>query len=216
VRAVDAIQLYLSEKSRILSSFPVASVERAVEMLMATYERGGVVYAMANGGNAGTLDHLYCDFKHHPFVSEGKSEQLPAGVKRLAYVNLCSSPAELTGLVNDLGAEEMYAGALAPFVTSRDLVMAYSGSGNSPNVVRALEVAIAAGANTFAMTKGDGGRCRELAEVCLVVPGSSSFPGQTGKNDNNFHFEDAMLSVNHILVGLLKDRVAAAADRVPV
>ena len=63
----------------------------------------------------------------------------------------------------------------------------------------------------FAMTKGDGGRCRELADVCLVVPGTSTFPGQTGKNDNNFHFEDAMLAVNHMLVGLLKARVTAAA-----
>jgi D-sedoheptulose 7-phosphate isomerase len=59
------------------------------------------------------------------------------------------------------------------------------------------------------MTKGDGGRCRELAEVCLVVPGTSRFPGQVGKNDNNFHFEDLILSVNHMLVGLLKQRVAA-------
>ena len=102
----------------------------------------------------------------------------------------------------------MYAGALAPFVTSEDLVMAYSGSGNSANVVKALEVANEAGSNTFAMTKGNGGKCKELANVCLVVPGTSRFPGQTGKNDNNFHFEDAVLYVNSILVGLLKEKIA--------
>lgn len=128
-------------------------------------------------------------------------------MKRLHFVNLCGSAAELSGLVNDLGPENMYRASVKPFVTSRDFVMAYSGSGNSPNVVAALEVASKAGARTFAMTKGDGGRCRELADVCLVVPGTSRFPGQTGKNDNNFHFEDAMLSVNHMLVGLLKQRV---------
>lgn len=208
----ETIGLYLTEKRRILDAFPVAVLERAAEMLFATYDRGGTVYAMANGGNAGTLDHFYCDFKHHPFVTEDKTRPLPAGVRRLSFVNLCGSAAELTGLVNDIGFEDMFAAALAPVVTSKDLVMAYSGSGNSANVTKALEVAAAAGAGTFAMTKGDGGRCKDLAEVCLVVPGTSRFPGQVGKNDNNFHFEDLMLSVNHILVGLLKERVAAAAS----
>lgn len=205
----ETIELYLAEKRRIVEEFPVAVLERAAAMLFETYDEGGTVYAMANGGNAGTLDHFYCDFKHHPFVTEDKTRPLPPDVKRLSFVNLCSSAAELTGLVNDIGAEDMFAASLAPFVTAKDLVMAYSGSGNSANVTKALRVAVEAGARTFAMTKGDGGRCRELAEVCLVVPGTSRFPGQVGKNDNNFHFEDLMLSVNHMLVGLLKERVAA-------
>jgi D-sedoheptulose 7-phosphate isomerase len=204
----ETIELYLAEKRRILEAFPVADVERAAALLFETYDEGGTVYAMANGGNAGTLDHFYCDFRHHPFVTEDKTRQLPADVPRLKFVNLCSSAAELTGLVNDIGAEDMFAAALAPVVRAGDLVMAYSGSGNSVNVIKALEAAVDTGARTFAMTKGDGGKCRELAQVCLVVPGTSRFPGQVGRNDNNFHFEDLMLSVNHMLVGLLKQRVA--------
>jgi len=207
----DQVRLYLDEKRRILEEFPVAPVADAAAMLFEVYDAGGTVYAMGNGGNAGTLDHAFCDFTHHPFVSEDKSRPIPDTVPRLRFVNLSSSAAQLTGLVNDLGPERMYAAALAPVVTDRDLVMAYSGSGNSPNVVRALEVAVAAGARTFAMTKGSGGACATLAGVCLIVPGTSRFPGQTGPNDNNFHFEDAMLAVNHMLVGLLKARVAQRA-----
>jgi D-sedoheptulose 7-phosphate isomerase len=211
VSTSELIQRYLEEQREVMARFPVADLERAAQLLFDTYDAGGTVYGMANGGNAGTLDHFLCDFKHHPFVSEDKTRPLPPHVPRLRFVNLCGSPAELTGLVNDLGAGQMFADSLAPFVTSDDLVIAFSGGGNSVNVVRALEVARAAGAHTFAMTKGDGGCCRELADVCLVVPGTSTFPGQTDKNDNNFHFEDMVLSVNHILVGLLKDRVAGAA-----
>jgi D-sedoheptulose 7-phosphate isomerase len=209
VTPADAIALYLQEQRRIVDEFPADVVGLVAEQLFATYDAGGTVYALANGGNAGTLDHCYCDFTHHPFVSEDKHSVL-AGVRRLRFVNLSASPAELSGLVNDLGAAEMYAAALDPGLGPDDLVMAYSGSGNSANVVRALEVAVAASAKTFAMSKGTGGRCRDLADVCLVVPGSSRFPGQTGANDNNFHFEDAMLSVNHMLVGLLKQWVAAS------
>lgn len=204
----DTIKLYLAEKRRIVDEIPVPVLERAAAMLFDTYDEGGTVYAMANGGNAGTLDHFYCDFKHHPFVTEDKTRPLPPDVERLSFVNLCASAAELTGLVNDIGADEMFAAALAPVVTPKDMVMAFSGSGSSANVTKGLEVAVKAGARTFAMTKGDGGMCKKLADVCLVVPGTSRFPGQTGKNDNNFHFEDFMLSVNHMLVGLLKQRVA--------
>ena len=204
------VELYLREQREIMARFPVAELNRAVEMLFETYDCGGTVFGMANGGNAGTLDHFLSDFKHHPFVSEDKTKPLPASVPRLRFVNLCGSPSELTGLANDLGEDNVFAGSLAPFLSDNDMVMAFSGSGNSANVIRALEAANAAGARTFAMTKGDGGRCRALAQVCVVVPGTSSFPGQTGRNDNNFHFEDMMLSVNHILVGLLKDRIATA------
>jgi D-sedoheptulose 7-phosphate isomerase len=204
-----AVRLYLAEQRAIAEAFPVEAVVTVADAVFATYDRGGTIFAVGNGGNAGTLDHAYCDFKHHPFVTEDKTRPVRGAARRLNFVNLSGSPAELTALVNDLGAEAMYAASLEPFVAEGDLLMAYSGSGNSPNVVRALEVASAAGARTFAMTRGTGGRCRELADICLVVPGSSSFPGQTGGNDNNFHFEDAVLSLNHMLVGLLKQRVAA-------
>lgn len=206
----DLVRLYLTEKSQICELFPVDVVVAAARQLLHTYDLGGTVYAMANGGNSGTLDHCYVDFRHHPFVDDGKSRPLPDAIRRCTFVNLAGSPAELTGTVNDLGAEDMFAAGLRGRVTERDFVMAYSGSGNSANVVAALRLAAGSGARTFAMTKGNGGRCRELADICLVVPGSSAFPGQTGANDNNFHFEDFMLSFNHMLVGLLRQHVQSS------
>lgn len=207
----DLISLYLDEKAAICRTFPVDVAVETADELIRTYERGGTVFAMANGGNSGTLDHCYVDFRHHPFVDDSKSRVVTGSVKRLSFVNLCGSPAELTGLVNDLGPEDMYAAGLLERVTERDFVMAYTGSGNSPNVLRALQVATAAGARTFAMTKGSGGKCKELADICLTIPGSSAYPGQTGPNDNNFHFEDFMLAFNHMLVGLLRRHVTHMA-----
>jgi D-sedoheptulose 7-phosphate isomerase len=209
----DLIRLYLKEKSQICAVFPVDVVVAAARQLFRTYDLGGTVYGMANGGNSGTLDHCYVDFRHHPFVDDTKSHPAADTVPRCTFVNLAGSPAELTGTVNDLGAEQMFAASLRGRVTERDFVMAYSGSGNSANVVTALKFAASRGAATFAMTKGSGGQCRELADICLIVPGTSAFPGQTGANDNNFHFEDFMLTFNHMLVGLLRQHVAAAVRR---
>lgn len=206
----DLVRLYLKEKSQICELFPVDVVAEAAQQLFRTYDLGGTVYGMANGGNSGTLDHCYADYRHHPFVDDTKSRPVPDTVPRCTFVNLAGSPSELTALVNDLGAEDMFAAGLRGRVTERDFVMAYSGSGNSANVVAALRLAAACGARTFAMTKGNGGRCRELADICLIIPGTSAFPGQTGPNDNNFHFEDFMLSFNHMLVGLLRQHVQAA------
>lgn len=201
------VDLYLKEKSQICAAFPGDVVVAAAEQLFRTYDLRGTVYGMANGGNSGTLDHCYADFRHHPFVDDTKSRTMADSIPRCTFVNLAGSPAELTALVNDLGAQDMFAAGLRGRVTERDFVMAYSGSGNSANVLAALKLAKARDARTFAMTKGSGGQCRELADICLTVPGTSAFPGQTGANDNNFHFEDFMLSFNHMLVGLLRQHV---------
>ena len=99
----EKIQLYLDEKKAIIAQFPVTELEQLILMVFEVFEKGGVIYLMGNGGNAGTMDHIYCDLKHHPFVSEDKTTPI-AIRKRLNVVNLCASPAELTGLVNDLGA----------------------------------------------------------------------------------------------------------------
>ena len=105
----DLINLYLSEKKSILNNYPVKDVVTATEMIFETYSNGGTIFSMGNGGNSGTVDHLYCDFKHHPFVSEDKSKPLNSSVKRLSFKSLCSSPSEITGLVNDLGQDMMFA-----------------------------------------------------------------------------------------------------------
>ena len=85
--------------------------------------------------------------------------------------------------------------------------MGFSGSGNSANVVNALQYAKENGGKTPAITTGSGGQCKEVADTCIVIPGDSEFPGQTGKNNNNFHFEDAVLTIGSIMVGLLKEKV---------
>ena len=202
------IEMYLKEKKEILENYPIHSVVEATELVFNTYEEGNTIFAMANGGNAGTVDHLYCDFKHHPFVSEDKSKSIGNNIKRLNFVNLCSSPAELTGLVNDFGVDEMYSSALRPLVRENDLVMGFSGSGNSKNIINAFEVAREKKAYTLSISKGNGGLARKIVDINIIIPGTSDFPGQTGPNDNNFHFEDEVLSINAMIVGLLKLKVS--------
>lgn len=201
------INIYLQEKINILNNYPIEKVSEAVELVFDAYKDEKTIFSMANGGNSGTLDHLYCDFTHHPFVSEDKHSAIDESIKRLNYVNLCSSPAELTGLVNDFGVEQMYVAALKPKIQEGDLVMGFSGSGNSKNIINAFNFANSKGAKTISISKGNGGKSNKIADVSILIPGTSEFPGQVGANDNNFHFEDEVLSINSMIVGLLKLKV---------
>lgn len=205
--ATELIDLYFSEQHAVHDSLDRTVIARLFELLIETYESGGTVYACANGGNAGTLDHFACDFKYHPFVDEDKSRASHPDRAPLRFVNLAGSASELTGLTNDRGFDGVFAHALEGRVEPKDLLLAFSGSGNSANVLAAIEVAAGAGARVFSMSKGSGGRSATLADLALIVPGSSTFPGQTGANDNNFHFEDLALSLNHVLVGLLRQHL---------
>ncbi len=201
------INIYLQEKINILNNYPIEKVSEAVKLVFDAYKDEKTIFSMANGGNSGTLDHLYCDFTHHPFVSEDKHSAIDESIKRLNYVNLCSSPAELTGLVNDFGVEQMYVAALKPKIREGDLVMGFSGSGNSKNIINAFNFANSKGAKTISISKGNGGESNKIADVSILIPGTSEFPGQVGANDNNFHFEDEVLSINSMIVGLLKLKV---------
>lgn len=201
------VNIYLDEKKEIINNYPIQEVVKATELIFRAYENENSIFAMANGGNAGTVDHLYCDYTHHPFVSEDKHSNINEDIKRLKFINLCSSPAELTGLVNDFGVDDMYAAALRPQLKQNDVVMGFSGSGNSKNIINAFKFAKDKQAIVISISKGSGGEAHKLADVSILIPGTSNFPGQIGANDNNFHFEDAVLSINSIIVGMLKLKV---------
>ena len=201
------VRLYLKEQIGVLMNFPVLPVVRFCELIIKAYDDGKTVYVAANGGGAAYCDNLFVDLYFHPFVSDDKSTPLPEGVPRMKAVNLTSSPAVLTGTMNDLGPNFIFAQQLEGHIQSGDLFVGFSGSGNSANIIETFNVAKKYGATTVGITRGTGGKTKEMADLCIVIPGTSTFPGQMGKNDNNFHFEDCLSSISHMAVGLLQKRV---------
>ena len=129
-------------------------------------------------------------------------------VKRLSAFDLTTSAENITGIMNDLGPDYIFSQQLLNAgIRQGDLVYGFSGSGNSKNVLEAFKVARRNGAKTISMTRGNGGKVKDLSDICLVVPGTSKFPGQIGGNDNNFHFEDACSYVAHMVAGIMRKRV---------
>ncbi|MBI4859921.1 MAG: SIS domain-containing protein [Candidatus Riflebacteria bacterium] len=206
------IRLYLDEKIGIARQFPVDEVVRLTQAVIRAYDNDGAVYIFANGGPAGAAEGFATDLKTHPFVAEDKTRT--TDLRRLTVHCLNESAGVITGVANDLGHDAIFVEQLknhlrGPERNRFDLVIGLSGSGNSRNVLEALRYAKSFGATTACVCGRGGGKAREVADLCVIVPGRSTFPGQTGANDNNFHIEDFQTSVSHMVTGLLKRRVWA-------
>jgi D-sedoheptulose 7-phosphate isomerase len=206
--AENRVKLYLEEKKRVLNSFPVENVVKFVDMVWDAYKNGKTIYACGNGGNAAYVANLITDLANHPFVSDDKGTAMLDGIPRLRAIDLCSSSASITGIMNDLGPQYIFAQQLInDRVGEGDVLVGITGSGNSKNVLEAFDVAKKYGARTVAWSRGNGGKAKELADLCIVIPGTSTFPGQVGGNDNNFHFEDSTSALAHITTGIMRERI---------
>jgi D-sedoheptulose 7-phosphate isomerase len=128
------------------------------EALRGCWAGGNTAYLCGNGGSAGNAIHLANDLLYGAGAGHGGGLKVEA---------LSANPAVLTCLANDLGYDEIYAQQLRVKAAPGDVLIVLSGSGNSPNVVKALEVGAERGMATFAILGFSGGRCKTLAEHAI-------------------------------------------------
>jgi D-sedoheptulose 7-phosphate isomerase len=203
----NQIESYKSESANIVSQLSSKEIYDFVEIVLAAYENESTIFACGNGGNASAVQNLVVDMNMHPFVSDDKGS---ANSSRNLFncVSLTSCTATITGISNDLGYEHIFSEQLRFQGRRNDVLFCITGSGNSSNVIKAAKYAKAAGMKVVTITRGVDSNCEAVSDVVIHVCGPDSvFPGQTGKNNNNFHFEDCISKVTHIAVGLLKQRV---------
>jgi D-sedoheptulose 7-phosphate isomerase len=188
VKAAD----YLGETRGVMARLDADLIDRISEQIWQAYEQERTVYLFGNGGSAALASHLACD------LAKGTAAN---GRRRMRAVSLNDNLALLTALANDLEYDEVFAEQLH-HIEPGDVALAISSSGNSPNVVRGLEVAQQAGATTVAITGFKGGRVKSLCDMCLVVP-----------SDNVQYIEDSHLSVMHAIFSAVRQRMLNSADR---
>ena len=202
----DLINLYKKESSSVFNSIPSVEIAKFVDMVFEVYENEGTIFAAGNGGNVASVQNLVVDLNMHPFVSEDKGKQtIPRN--KFKCVSLCSDQATITGVSNDLGYEHIFSEQLKYQGDDKDMFFGMSGSGNSGNVLEAMKVAKAKGMKTILVTRNKENKCNQYADLTISLEWTSEFPGQTGGNNNNFHFEDILSKITHISVGLLKEKV---------
>ena len=151
---------YLQRLQSCFSAEVLAAVETLAEELRQAWIDGRNVYICGNGGSAANAMHLANDF-HYGIGACGPGPSLPG----LRVEALPANAGIITCLANDIGYANIYSYQLQVKGQPGDLLIVLSGSGNSANVVKALETANALGMKTFAILAFSGGSCLELAQV---------------------------------------------------
>ncbi|MGA0303467.1 MAG: SIS domain-containing protein [Schleiferiaceae bacterium] len=154
-------QHYIDLVKSTLDALDPKALGALVEAFHTTYEKGGNIYTMGNGGSGASASHAAGDFL------KGASYGLD---KRFRMICLNDNLPSMMAIANDIGWESIFVEPLKNFLSPDDLVIGISGSGNSENVVNALEYANAQGATTVAMSGFKGGKISEIATINVHAP----------------------------------------------
>lgn len=188
---LDAKQ-YFDELQRVAANLPHDLINQIAEELLKANQSGRMVFLFGNGGSASLASHFACDL--------GKGTAYCNGGKRFRVLSLTDNIATLTAWANDSSYEDIFAEQLRNFVQPHDVALAISGSGNSKNVLNALQVAREDGATTIGVTGFAGGEMKSLCDICVVVP-----------SDNMQIIEDLHLSMAHSIFRIVSSRMAGLA-----
>jgi D-sedoheptulose 7-phosphate isomerase len=153
-------ELYRAELWKAIETIDLAKVSQAIEVLAEAREQGRCIFTCGNGGSASTASHFATD------MVKGASYRRD---KRFRIMSLVDSIPTLTAYSNDVSYECVFAQQLQNFAKPGDVVIAFSGSGNSPNVLRAIEYGNSIGCRTIALTGREGGQLGPLAQLNIQV-----------------------------------------------
>jgi D-sedoheptulose 7-phosphate isomerase len=180
---------YFQQYSEIVPILPYDAIEKATGELLRGYDNGRCVFLFGNGGSAALASHFACDLSKGTVLNGN-------GHKRFRVLALTDNLPLVTAWANDTSYDQVFAEQLRNFVSAGDVVFAISGSGNSPNVLHALMVSRDAGAFNIGLTGFQGGKMRDLCDVCIVIP-----------SENMQIIEDLHVSVAHAVFSVIRQRL---------
>jgi D-sedoheptulose 7-phosphate isomerase len=172
-------QQYRDKLLHTIQGIPLDQVAEAIRVLARAREEERGIFVCGNGGSAATASHFVCD------MVKGASFGRP---KRFRIQCLSDSMPTITAYSNDLSYDHVFVEQLRNFARPGDVLVAISGSGNSPNVLRAVEYANSIGCFTIGLSGRDGGRLASLSQLSIHVP-----------EPHMGRIEDAHLHVCHMI-----------------
>lgn len=179
---------YFELLSRTIRLLPVADIERVSRVLATAYYERRTVFTFGNGGSASLASHFVCD------LSKGTAN---GSSPRFRAVALTDNIPVMTAWANDSSYEDIFAEQLATFASPKDVAFAISGSGNSPNVIKALRLAKRSGMATVGITGFSGGRMAELCDARVIVP-----------SNNMQIIEDLHVAIAHALFTCVREMIS--------
>lgn len=191
---INCAETYFRGLTRTLQTLAHDGIDEIAQALLRAYQDRSSVFLFGNGGSAALASHLACDL--------GKGTAID-GCERFRVLSLTDNVALMTAWANDARYEDIFAEQLRNFIRPGDVAFAISGSGNSPNVLNGLRAARDAGGFNIGLAGYQGGRMKDLCDLCVVVP-----------SENMQVIEDLHLSISHCVFSLLHNEIAELAPAV--
>ncbi len=177
---------YRDQELRQWQALDLDTIDKIAKALEKAEKTGKQVFVMGNGGSAATASHIATDWSK---TAERQGKPL------LRCMSLNDNVPFMTAISNDLGYDAVFVRQLENLLNRNDVVVIISGSGNSPNVIKAAEFAQKKDATVIGMTGFSGGKLRKMADICLHI-----------ESDQYGVIEDLHMAVGSILAFYLKQR----------
>ena len=177
-----AIREYIDLEKEVISKLDVDAINDAMNLIMKAYEANKKIYIFGNGGSSATASHYQNDF------NKGISEYVE---KKFNFTCLNDNMATIMAIANDIGFEEVFRFQLRNKLEEGDIVIAISGSGNSKNVINAVEYAKEQGNQIIGLTGYTGGKLKELSDISLHADVMS----MQGTEDVHMMFDHLIMSI---------------------
>jgi len=155
---------YFQTVAHVLPQIPAERVEQIIAVLRRAQAAGKRIFTCGNGGSSANASH---------FVNDMLKSTIRPDRPRLKLVCLSDNISTLTAYANDVSYDVIFAEPLASLAGPGDVLIALSGSGNSPNVLRAMDTAKALGITRIGLTGRDGGKLKDNCDICVIVPHDS-------------------------------------------
>jgi D-sedoheptulose 7-phosphate isomerase len=160
----QVIKEYIELERSVLLRLDTSAINAVINALDSARRRGATIYIFGNGGSGSTASHFVNDF------NKGLSEHLE---RPFRFVCLNDNIATVMAIANDISYHAIFEFQLRGKITANDVVIGISGSGNSPNVLNAIELAKSVGAQTIGFTGFNGGRLAQMVDFSLNAPTNS-------------------------------------------
>lgn len=185
----DYSKKYFNYLSELYSSIDVESIEKVINVFLEARKKEKTIFLIGNGGSASTCSHFSEDLSLGTYCE---------GIKPFKTISLTDNTSYITALGNDIGYENAFNGQLRCLLNKEDVVVGISGSGNSPNLLKALEYANSKGAITIGILGFDGGKMKELCKYNIIIRTKKGMYGPV---------EDMHLIIVHIICTYLMYKI---------
>ena len=193
MEAQASINTYFSDLQEMVRAISQAHLQEILALLEETYRQGRRIFIMGNGGSAATASHFALDL--------AKNTIMP-GAPRVKAISLTDHVPLITAWSNDTAYEHIFAEQLANMIEPGDVVIGISASGNSLNVINALNVAKKSRAATIGLLGAKGGQIKQMVDAYVLAPGQ-----------NIEQEEDAHLILAHIITRHMREVVRSYAQQ---